>query len=77
MKCPCEDCLCIPICRHKHYYTLFHECLLISIYVENPYLAKICINEIKITEKFLKPSSWEVYNNVIVTGRQDDLQRRD
>ncbi len=25
-KCPCIDCICIPMCRHKHYLTVFMEC---------------------------------------------------
>jgi len=32
IKCPCKDCICIPICRHKPFNTLFHDCINITGY---------------------------------------------
>lgn len=26
MKCPCEDCICLPICRYKRFSHLVGEC---------------------------------------------------
>jgi len=31
-KCPCEDCICISICKNKQIYYLFHDCSLITNY---------------------------------------------
>jgi len=32
MKCPCEDCLCVPICRHKRYIPLV-KCSMLNKYL--------------------------------------------
>ncbi len=72
IKCPCEGCLCVPICRHKNYYSLFHECYLLSTYVQNPYVWKICINELKNSKKILQPTCWTICaNTVIIKCRVD------
>lgn len=34
-KCPCEDCLCAPICRHKGYFKLMNDCSLINKYINS------------------------------------------
>ena len=34
-KCPCYNCLCIPICRNKLYGQLFKDCLLVYNYSFN------------------------------------------
>ena len=31
-KCPCEDCICLAICRHKEYPDLFQDCILLREY---------------------------------------------
>ena len=33
MKCPCEDCICVPICRHKTYEKLIADCILVWNYL--------------------------------------------
>jgi hypothetical protein len=32
-ECPCKNCICIPICRHKMYMQLFKDCCLVKKYV--------------------------------------------
>ena len=34
MKCPCEDCLMIPICRHKTIYEIYESCNPIVKYLD-------------------------------------------
>jgi hypothetical protein len=34
-KCPCEDCLCIAICKHKEYAYLVHDCITVWKYITN------------------------------------------
>lgn len=33
MECPCIDCVCAPICRHKLYGYLFSDCALLRRYI--------------------------------------------
>ncbi len=56
MKCPCQDCLCVPICRYKDYYIL-KKCSLLAAYyyVDNK---EIIIEKICKTEIILRPSRW-------------------
>jgi len=58
MKCPCEDCLCVPICRHKHYF-IIEKCPLVSAYlcVTN---REIRIKKITNVKKFLHPTTWDI-----------------
>jgi len=58
MKCPCEDCLCVPVCRHKNYFALFLGCCLIDKYVKKPNDGTNHYT-IKITQKILKPTLWK------------------
>ena len=59
MKCPCEDCLCVPICRHK-IYTKLVECSLITEYLIDPRLfwARPLDRILKV-EECLKPIIWK------------------
>ena len=56
MKCPCEDCLCVPICRHKRYIPL------IKCSILNNYLMKASIStpfkKIKKITTILSPTRW-------------------
>jgi hypothetical protein len=33
LKCPCENCICLVICKHKYYTSLVVECILIRNYL--------------------------------------------
>ncbi len=63
VKCPCEDCICIPICRHKHLNSFF-ACELIKEYLME-YVSSLspsarrakCRHEVL---KILKPTQWSV-----------------
>jgi len=59
MKCPCVDCICLPICRHKYVGRLFHECKLVDDYIP-PWSTKdkMDLNRVFILEDILKPDMW-------------------
>jgi len=63
---PCQDCICIPICRHKHYKTMIRECNLIRnlLYFPDGQVRKdqkISTHLDKI-QKILRPTMW-VYSH--------------
>jgi len=66
-KCPCENCICIVICKQKSYINLLSECSTLSKYLYNiPQFTKEyqIIRNIDFTNKLskihsiLKPKSW-------------------
>ena len=71
-KCPCEDCICIPVCRHKDYYALITSCHLVKTElfyrgkVDNAFRHRWFSRAIVDIEKCLKPMSW--YVNVENSG---------
>ena len=56
LKCPCKDCICIPVCRHKSYNVLFMDCELLNDY-EPSYKSMYARDENRITIvlEILKP----------------------
>ena len=65
-KCPCEQCICIPICRHKDYYTLVSSCHLVKTELfydaeaDNQFRHRWFSRSIVNIEKYLKPMLWYV-----------------
>lgn len=59
-KCPCQNCICIAMCRHKDYADLFDDCILLKEY-EPKYKLIFIRNEARIhyIERILKPTKWE------------------
>jgi len=59
MKCPCENCICISVCRHKEYIELFQDCKIINdfelFYDE---VEKRASEKIQLLENILQPSEW-------------------
>ncbi len=65
MKCPCEDCLCVPICSQKLYTELI-KCSLIREYLIEPtYTKKRPTDRVIKIFKLLQPTIWnyEIHNN--------------
>lgn len=60
MKCPCENCICLPVCRHKKYYSLFIDCSLIKKYIPN-HNSVLKKNKDKL-EEIMKPTYWSFKN---------------
>lgn len=58
MKCPCKNCLCIPICSHKKYSDLV-KCSLLKVYLIDPCTASIRPpKRIRKIVKIIKPTNW-------------------
>ena len=60
--CPCNKCLCKPICRHKRYFMLLRCPLLEKLYLEFPIASKggyaPHVIQKKILFKALNPTAW-------------------
>jgi hypothetical protein len=58
--CPCDKCVCLPVCRHKTWDNLIHNCSLIHDYVnkhssyDGVYYYKLVI------ERILSPTLWKL-----------------
>ncbi len=58
-KCPCINCVCVPVCRNKLYTYLFKDCALVRKYVINySVVRKRHIENMKEIVKVLKPIHW-------------------
>jgi hypothetical protein len=58
-KCPCINCICVPICKHKEYTDVFEKCSLLLAYEPKYYtLSGRDINRMEQIEQNLKPSLW-------------------
>lgn len=71
MKCPCENCICVPVCKHKKYHDLL-ECEILLNFIEDELVLNVkhvCdyFNAVhrRIIYATLKPSAWLID----VTGR--------
>jgi len=65
-NCPCEKCLCLPVCRQKKYGKLIMECETVWRYInKRPYsylegttlVANLYLNKVFNT---LKPKTWNI-----------------
>jgi len=58
-KCPCEECICIPVCKHKSFYKLFQDCIYLRIY-EPTYLIREQrgLRSIQAIHNILKSTAW-------------------
>ncbi len=64
MKCPCKDCICIPICRHKPLDKLLRGCVLLTNYFVK-HISPIGETEKRIKVRqvvidTIKPSQWNM-----------------
>jgi len=64
MKCPCENCLCVPICRHKQHYKLLEDCHLINKYVKT---SNNKDHVLEIIQKIIEPQLWRVSGPTTMT----------
>jgi len=60
-ECPCIDCICIPICRHKRYMNIFRECILLRTY-EPGYCQSITRSKkmIQTIYDLILPTMWRI-----------------
>ena len=61
MKCPCIDCLLIPVCRHKRFFTVFCECDLLKDYdPQFQFVNKRSFDKLTEVSTVLKSTKWSV-----------------
>ena len=65
-NCPCNNCICVPICRLKQYQFLVQECKLVFEYLVNPFA--FCEKErpngkLGLLRKALNPTMWVLTND--------------
>ena len=58
MECPCNNCICIPVCKHKKYTKLFKDCILLRTYIPEFQWVGGRSPHITIVEKILKLTKW-------------------
>ena len=70
-QCPCIECICKAVCRHKGFVQLIHDCILVdnyhSEYIERD--RKAFLYSLKAMQDILKPTNWkyEGYNKTSIT----------
>jgi hypothetical protein len=60
-NCPCKDCICVPVCRHKQYSALIFGCTLLQKYLRNGFMfgePSRPNGKLKLVQKSLQPSAW-------------------
>jgi hypothetical protein len=59
-KCPCKDCLCVPICRYKILAHLFRDCILLQTYESSGGVFRSIRHsgKMKRIDAILKPTGW-------------------
>lgn len=60
MKCPCINCICVPICRQKLYGYLFMDCALIRKYMPTYDVIHLRdVGKMKTIIEILHPPHWK------------------
>ena len=60
MNCPCEKCLCLSTCKHKHIHKLFRECSLIKEYEPDYYMINLRDKDrLFYLQKIMRSTVWE------------------
>jgi len=62
--CPCNDCVCVPVCRHKEFAQLLYTCSLLLTWRNENYTVDTWSYRYIIFES-LKPHKWVVRNGYI------------
>lgn len=85
---PCDNCVCLAICRHKLYTKLLTDCSLLKHYINvetqningNLYMTIDIINGNtssfrRLLQSYLNPTTWEVDEKGFFTSLRKDLRR--
>lgn len=67
-KCPCEQCICIPVCRHKYFKDCVLDCVLVENFLYGPdagyykgtHLEFKFSGNLRMVSKIVNPTSWGV-----------------
>ena len=57
-SCPCYNCICVPVCRHKMYADLYLDCINLVEWAMKYEKESIGIYRL-IVKNVLKPSNWD------------------
>ena len=61
-KCPCNKCICVPVCRIKQYTRLTEDCSVLWSYLKQPWIVTIRSNgRLKLVHKALSPVMWTLF----------------
>lgn len=59
--CPCVDCVCVPICRHKLFNDMISSCILVHEYLtDHRYISGVSAVMRHRVSETLKPTKWRV-----------------
>jgi len=62
--CPCRsNCVCLPVCRHKSWDDLVHNCSLILAYIDKHSCFDGVYHYRLVIERILKPTAWKLHEN--------------
>jgi len=56
---PCIDCVCLPVCRHKDYMSLFSQCSLLNNYIPKHNAVDRTSIYFYALQDILKPTKWK------------------
>jgi len=82
---PCDNCICVPICRHKTYSKLFDDCSLLYRHIDvksqdigdTSYITVDIVhcNHVRfryVLQTYLNPTTWEINDKgIFITLRKD------
>ena len=86
MKCPCKECICLAVCKHKNYTAMLNECIMINNYLydniesfksKTPRYADWRVDDfdkriVKAIDS-LKPSKWKF----VLTDKESNVVAKD
>lgn len=60
MSSPCEECICLAVCRHKPYDTLINECIILykRLHFVSGSRVKTYTSVLSETRSIMKPTKW-------------------
>lgn len=69
IDCPCENCICVPMCKNKSFMQLFNDCILMRIYEPRHSEAskRDPFHMLKIVDH-LQPTTWSITMSSIPEG---------
>ena len=80
-NCPCHNCICVPVCKHKKYFALTRGCQLIRDFIDHELSSTTEVSDIqnavhrRIIYESLKPAAWLIDKNGWVVDRSDPFYR--
>jgi len=63
-KCPCINCICVPMCKHKFFSELKTQCSLVYDYLtyDRKSLIDMYTDRVNKIYKVLKPTTWQGFS---------------